>query len=90
MVRRAYPQLGESTNSQPEYHPSAAICRSPLRRSLESDDIRLCGLLQVDFHAFLRTSEMLQVRAAHFVGDPVTGSRILVLSRTNHASHIKT
>ena len=54
--------------------------------ALKYDGTRLC-VLQVGFHVFLRTGEMLQMRATHFVGDlsPVWSS-----VRQNRANVFKT
>jgi hypothetical protein len=58
-------------------------------RALAKRDVRLCVALMVAFHCFLRTGEILKMRAAHFVLPQRQGPALLSLPETKSGQRLQ-
>ena len=69
-------KLGKTRSPHQSDASPTNFCGRPLWGGVA---IRRRAALRIGFHAFLQTDEMSQVRAAHFVGDPVADPVVSVL-----------
>ena len=65
---------------------ATAVVGAALRRQ----DLRLCVLILIAFHALLRTGEMCRVQASHFVRPEKAGPIFLTLSNTKSGNVVLT